>query len=327
MFSRKTLAGLVLALGMGLSGASPLRATPADDFVLDMTADYAVIASTVNSPFAKSLGFFSTLGWNTPPGVFDILLGPRIEVSVGLGADFISVPGLNSLSLLAASGKDNLNLPSVVPIPFPAGTARIGLMNGLDLGFRLTYLPQINLPDFGFAANYTGWGLDLRYKILDGIQWPTVSVDVSWDNMTGNVVFTTKVSQSGSYVDTHDSTTYYVSLAITSTYALNWDVKSLGAKIVVGKDLGMVFPYAGVGFQRNMGTVSSTMSSAGTVDTTSPTVSSSPANFSVVTSSIPTIFEPKFVVGFNMGEGFKWSVVGESNGIDIAGSTSFSLQF
>jgi len=250
-----------------------------------------------------------------------------VEVGVGLGADFIAVPGLNNLSLLAASGKDNLNIPSVVPIPFPVGTARVGLMNGLDLGLRLSILPQINLPDFGFAANYTGWGLDLRYKILDGLQLPTVTVDVSWDRMNGNMAFTTKVSQSGSYPDTHDSTTYNANLSSTSVYSLNWDVRSLGAKIMVGKNLGMIFPYVGVGFQRNSGSVSSSMSSAGTVDVTGGSSSSAAANFTVATSAVPTVFEPKFVAGFDLGEGFKWSVVGESNGADIAGSTSFGVQF
>lgn len=326
MFSRKTLLRLILVFGAAVLGVSPIMATPADDFVTDMTADYVNIANTVNSPFAKSLGFFSALGWNTAPGVFDFLLGPRVEVGVGVGADFISIPGLNNLTSLAATAKDNLSIPALLPVPFPVGTARVGLLNGLDLGFRLTYLPQINLPDFGFAANYTGWGLDLRYKILDGIQLPTLTVDVSWDTMNGNVAFTTKVNQSGSYVDTHDSTSYSANLTSTSTYALNWDVRSFGAKMVVGKNLGMIFPYAGVGFQRNSGTVSSTMSSSGTIDINSGSFSR-PADFSVVSAAVPTVFEPKFVAGFDMGEGFKWSVMGESNGTDIAGSTSFGVQF
>ena len=328
MFSRKNLLSLVLVLSTGFFGV-PQRtaATPADDFVTDMTTDYGNIANTVNGPFSKSLGFFSTLGWNSPPGVFDLLLGPRVEVGVGAGADFISIPGLNNLTSLAASAKDNLSLPSQVPIPFPVGTLRVGLFNGLDIGFRLSYLPQINLPDFGFAANYTGWGLDLRYKILDGIQLPTLTVDASWDTMTGNVAFTTKVNQSGSYPDTHDSTVYNADLTTTSTYALNWDVRSFGAKMTIGKDLGMIFPFAGVGFQRNSGTVSSTMTSVGTVNITSPSSSTSAANFSVLSAAAPTVLEPKFVVGFNLGEGFKWSVIGESNGTDIAGSTSFGVQF
>jgi hypothetical protein len=48
---------------------------------------------------------------------------------------------------------------------------------------------------------------------------------------------------------------------------------------------------------------------------------------SVVRSSAPIVFEPKFVGGIEFGTGFVWGLLGESNGIDIAGSTNFRLRF
>jgi hypothetical protein len=238
-------------------------ATPADDFVTDMKSDYHLIADTVNAPFAKSLGFFSTLGWSTPPGVFDFMAGPHIEVGLGAGADLINLPSLDKLTTLASAANQNIDLPGFVPVPFPVGTARVGLMNGLDLGLKVLYLPDISLA--GFAANYTGWGLDLRYKILDGsAALPTVTAGISWDNMDGNISIITGINQTGSYVDSHNSTTYNdLSLSSTSTYALAWNVKSFGAHVDVGKDLGILYPFVSVGFQRNSGSVSSTLSSSG----------------------------------------------------------------
>ncbi|HTC19254.1 MAG TPA: hypothetical protein VK859_00295, partial [bacterium] len=103
----------------------------------------------------------------------------------------------------------------------------------------------------------------------------------------------------------------------------NWDTKSFGAQLQVGKDLGIVFPFAAVGFQRNSGSISSVMDGNGTVTVTTPT----PVNLNVTSSAPPVYFEPKFVLGLDFGVGLHWAIVGESNGTDIAGSTSFRLQF
>jgi hypothetical protein len=44
-------------------------------------------------------------------------------------------------------------------------------------------------------------------------------------------------------------------------------------------------------------------------------------------TSSPVLFEPKFVLGLDVGEGFKWGLLFESNGVDIAGGTSFKGRF
>src|SRR5260221_8211311 len=132
---------LILAGWMGSLSFSSAQ-TPNQDFINQMNGDYLTISDYINGQFAKSMGFFSTLGWNTPPGVYDLLAGPRVEVGVGAGADIVALSNLNNLSLQALLVSANVSIPAVVPIPFPFATARVGLLNGLDVGFKLSYLPM-----------------------------------------------------------------------------------------------------------------------------------------------------------------------------------------
>lgn len=259
-----------LTIGIfGMMGWSPAIAVPPanpnQDFINTATADYQTINDYVNSTFAKSMGFFTTLGWNTPASVFDLLSGPRVEIGIGVGADLINVPNLNSLTLQAINLGSNISIPSVIPAPFPVITGKVGLMNGLDFGVKFNYLPLVSIPDAGFAAKFYGWGLNLRYKILDGVYVPTVTIGVSWDQMKGSFSLATAINQTSTY---NDGGTQYPNTTFTgnNNYLLNWDTKSFGAQIQVGKDLGMLYPFAAVGFQRNSGDITSTMVGVGNVN-------------------------------------------------------------
>jgi hypothetical protein len=59
-----------------------------------------------------------------------------------------------------------------------------------------------------------------------------------------------------------------------------------------------------------------------TVNGTSTTV---PLNFS--SSQPPVVIEPKYVLGIDIGTGMHWTLVGESNGSDIAASMGLRVQF
>jgi hypothetical protein len=226
--------------------------------------------------------------------------------------------GLGSLNLQALQGSANLSLPAVLPAPFPEATLRVGLANGLDIGFKLLYLPEISLSTVGFSGNYVGEGVDFRYRILDGAQLPTLTVGVSWDEMQGSLGLDTGVNQSTTYE------TFPAQVSGNTHYALNWDVHSFGAKLLFGKDLMVIYPFVGVGFQRNSGSVVSHIT--GQLITT---VNGEPGgvNPNVVSNGTPVIFEPKYLAGLDFGEGFHWSLVGESNGSDLAVSTSLRAQF
>ena len=320
---------MVLAFILTLLGMGQAMASPEGDFQNDAQADYRTIVNYVDAQFAKSMGFITTLGWNTPPGVFDIVSGPRVEVGVGGGVDLMGLPNLNNLSLGAVNLGSNFNIPAVVPFPLPDITGRVGLANGLDLGLKFLYLPQISLSDLGFNANFFGWGLDLRYKILDGVYLPTVTVGVSLDSMQGSFNISTAINQTSSYYDPNTTLTYNnINFTGTNDYTLNWNTRSFGAQVQFGKDLNVIYPFAAIGFQRNSGTITSTMTGKGNI-TIPPPGSNTPTavNVTATTTEAPVYFEPKFVVGLDFGAGLHWAVVGESNGTDIAGTTSFRVQF
>jgi hypothetical protein len=324
MIQSPILKRTLFILGLTLLGGGSAQAQVYyTDFASQAQTDYQTMSSYVNTQFAKSLGFITTLGWNTPPQVFDLLSGPRVEVGFGAGADLMGLPNLNNLSLGAINLGSNFNLPSFVPFPFPVITGRIGLVSGLDLGLKLLYLPLIDVSGLGFAANYYGWGLDLRYKIMDGATLPTVTVGVSYDTMKGSFTLGTGINQISQYND--GGTSYPVTMTGNNNYTLAWETKSFGAQIQVGKELGPLFPFAAVGFQRNSGDISSTMAGSGTLSMNGQPSQS--INLLAVSNSPPVYFEPKYVLGFDLGAGVRWGVVAESNGTDIAGSTSFRVQF
>jgi len=62
--------------------------TGTDHFEAQAAADFQEIAGFMNGPFINSLGFFTGLGWNGTPGVFDLTGGPHFEL--GLGVERIS---------------------------------------------------------------------------------------------------------------------------------------------------------------------------------------------------------------------------------------------
>src|SRR5665213_1316158 len=333
---RKTLLAVLLTLACGIYGNAQAQVNN-DIFGLEAQAnsDFLSIAKFVNGPFVNSLGFFTSLGWDNTPGVYDLMSipGPHFGLSVGAGADFIPLPNLNNLTgLNVVSASSNFSLPSGVPLPFPVATLRMGLFPGMDAGFRYTTIPSVSVG--GVGGTFTGWGLDLRYKLFDGGELPTVTLVTSFDSMTGNVSISTgNISQTGiTYTASgpgQSGTTYTnASLSGSSTYNLNWNTQSVGAMVMIGKSTVILYPFAGVGFQRNSGTITSSLTGSYTANLND---GSTPQTFnpSGVSAGAPVVLEPKFEAGLNFGAGLgiNWMVMAESNGTDLAASTSFLLGF
>jgi len=317
---------LLVVFFFGLqNNARAQQATAA--FITSATGDLQTLTNFLNGPFSQSMGFFTGLGWNTNPTVYDLGLGlgPHFSIGIAAGADFIALPNLNNVNLTYLNAANNLNLPSGVPLPYPVVTARIGLFNGFDAGFRYTYLPPINAG--GFGGNFNGWGIDLRYKVFEGMTVPTVTLSTSFDTMTGNFnVNTSNIDQQVTY--TYNGTTYNGAVTGATNYTLNWVTRSVGAKITVGKSLGVFYPYAAVGFQRNSGTVTSTITPDMMVNLGNGEPST-PFTTVVSTSGAPVVLEPKYVLGLDLGggPGLQIAAVGESNGTDVAGTLTLAAGF
>ncbi len=321
MIHKKSL--LILGLSACLLAGSPHRAAAQlADFQNQILADYQTITNFVNGQMSKSICFFSTLGWQNAPTVFDFLGNPRVQAGFGMGVDAINISNINNLQLKALVGSSNVNMPSVLPAPFPMVTLRTAIIPGLDVGAKLLHMPPINVPSMGFSGQYTGWGLDMRYRFLDRFPLPVIAVGASWDTLYGSTTIATSVLQSSVYYDPGANN---ASITGNTNYDFDWNVKSFGARLMVGENCGEFFPYVSVGFQRNSGWIRSSV--IGHVTATVNSTTGSPISLDIQNAGQPVVLEPKFVLGFMIGDGFSWNVVGESNGSDIAGSTGFGIQF
>jgi hypothetical protein len=338
MFNRKSLC---LAFFLTLAVLPQISwGTPADDFAAAAAQDFEQVSSFINGQFAPNLGFFSTLGWNTPPTVFNwtSILGPHIEIGAGVGIDLFKISNQTlTLSVLDQTSETNpgqqINdtLKSIglsgLPVPYPFATARVGLFGGLDIGFRYTEIPQVavNSSSFNVSARYTGYGFDLRYKLLEGHQLPNVTMGVHWNTFNGNIGFTGSADQSNtSYPD--GGVTYTANVTGSATYNESWSVNDFGPELSVGYNLlGFIYPYAGIGFERYSGNVTATLSGSATVDITAPSSSSAVIPLNFKDGLLPTTFEAHYLAGVNIFS--VWSVVGEANGPSLSLNTSFNATF
>jgi hypothetical protein len=318
------LLGGFLSLTVSLSRA----ATPNQNFDAQANADSQLITRNLNRTFAGNSGFFTSLGWNSPSSGFELLLGPRMELGIDLGADFVSFPSFASLPLGALRSTSIVTMPSNLPAPYTALTGRVVLFHNFDAGVRMTYLPVVNFADTGITTNFIGLGFEARYKILEGVGFPDISLGLSWDTQAGNFSKTSGVNQASTYTDPTSGLVYDVSVVGNSLYSMKWDVRSLGVKMVLGKDLGAAYPFIAVGFQTNTGTVSSNLSGPVTATLSGPPGGgTSTPDITSSSSTIPVDTEPKFAIGIDTGRGFHWTLVGESNGTDVAVDMSFRAQF
>jgi hypothetical protein len=181
------------------------------------------------------------------------------------------------------------------------------------------------------AGNFTGWGVDLRYKLFEGATLPTVTLSTSYNSMSGSFsINTANFNETGiTYVDPDGDTYNNASLTGTSNYTLNWNTQTVAAKVTVGKSLGILYPFAGIGLQRNSGTITSTFGGSFTANLNGGAETPTQFNSNQVSAGSPVVLEPTYALGlkFGAGLGFEWLFLGESNGTDIAGTTSLGLQF
>jgi hypothetical protein len=295
----------------------PVHAAVTDDFLNGVTGDYDAISSKLNSELGRVFGFYSTLGWNDGPSGLDLISGPHVEFGADLGLDFVKIDS-KSIPLSVLSPGSNVDIPSSIPFPYPVWHARVGVFKGFDIGMRATGYPRIHKDQIS-TANH-GFGFALRYEALHGMTLPDVSVQVTWDRMKGDASFATDIDQQTTYTD--GGTPYNATLTGQTLYQEIWDVRSFGLKVMVGKTVGIFHPYGAVGLQRYAGQVQSRlgMDLTGTIEGFAPqSLSASP----LVRSANPPITQPKFMVGFELGTGFYWSNLFETNGRDYAFSTGF----
>jgi hypothetical protein len=342
MLERKSLYLWVFLVLAGVAPQISWAQTPsqqaANDFAAQAAQDFQNVSAFINGQFAPNLGFLSTLGWNTPPTVFnwDSVTGPHIAIGVGVGADFFKISNTPLvLSVLNTGSETNpgqqLNqslqgagLPGL-PVPYPFANIRVGLIEGLDIGFRYTEIPSVavNSSSYNIATHYTGYGFDLRYKLLQGHNLPNLTMGVHWNTLNGDVSLAASANQTGDYPD--GGVTYTANVNGNAVYDESWSVNDFGPELSLGYNvLGILYPYAGIGFERYSGNVTATLKGSATV-TVSPGGGQSNIPLNYINAQEPTTFEPHYLVGVSLLS--FWNFVGEANGPSESLNTSFQLAF
>jgi len=325
---------LLAFLSLGALTSAPVAVAAVDinsvnaEYVADVESDYHTVSTFVNGQMARSFGFYSSLGWQVNPTVLDVIKGPRVGVGIGAGVDLLKVSDVNSLQLQVLESGGNIEIPKVLPLPFPVWHVKGGLLKGVDFGIRGGSIPRLKINEGRINFANKSLGMELRCRAIAGKTLPTVTVSATWDRMEGDIYVANDVSQRAEYWDDGTLTWYTGTIEGQTVYHTDWNVRSFGMKVVVGKGFGMAYPFAGVGFQRNAGTVRSSLS-VRVHESLTDGVTTAEQDMALEYASglRPKVVEPKILLGIDLGSVFYWNFLGETNAKDYAVSTGFRIQF
>lgn len=140
--------------------------------------------------FARSLPMNSMIGLNWSDAYIGQLL-PIPSFGVGITSGFTTIPAsvftdlTSDLGITVGGGIGDL--PSVgIPLPGYAFDARVGGIGiPFDVGLKFGTIGSLELGDV--EAEYTNFGIDFRYAVLDGGVLPKVSVGLGYNRLSGRV--------------------------------------------------------------------------------------------------------------------------------------------
>ena len=206
--------------------------------------------SGFSDEFAKSLPINSTIGLNWSDAYVGQLLPiPSFGVGVTTGITTIPVSTFDDLiDDLDLNVSDGIgDLPALgVPLPGYAFDARVGgLILPFDVGLKFGTIGSLELGDF--EAEYTNFGVDVRYAILDGGILPKVSVGVGYNYLSGRIATplglgTTTLAS----VEDGNNNTYDLELS-DPQLDFDWTANVFDVKAQVSKSFLIVEPHFGIG--------------------------------------------------------------------------------
>ena len=196
-----------------------------------------------SSNIAQSLPFNSTLGLNWSNAYIGKLfpsIPPHFGAGLSLGFTTFDSGVINSMAALF-----NESLPwdmDKLILPVYTAEARIGgLFLPFDVGFKVGYLPEIDL--FGLDVNYLLVGADVRYAVMEGnIILPQISVGVGLNYLEGGI----GVRGSNFTVDFDEGGGGSLTIA-NPRIGLEWSTYTLDLRAQISKSFIIITPYAGIG--------------------------------------------------------------------------------
>jgi hypothetical protein len=183
----KRFVPLLIAVLMVVSVSGAFAQTTDDIASLDT---FKSAFTNFSDEFARSLPMNSMIGLNWSDAYIGQLL-PIPSFGVGITSGFTTIPAsvftdlTSDLGITVGGGIGDL--PSVgIPLPGYALDARLGgLVIPFDVGLKFGTIGSLELGDV--EAEYTNFGIDFRYAVLDGGILPKVSVGLGYNRLSGRV--------------------------------------------------------------------------------------------------------------------------------------------
>ena len=313
-----TLCAAALPLSTGWSANPP----PADvsAVLAQYQADSALLSGWQTEQLKNAIPFNATAG-NVVPKQLS-LLGFDIGVEGVVSGTKVDQDGLHHLGTSIVD-TTKIDVPNRLPVPSILVHAKIGLPLGLDGGIRFGGIPSTTR-DNGTThseVKNTIFGLDLRKKIIEeGIGLPGLTVGANFTRANGSSDVTDPLTADGTTVV--NGTTYNTQLNATGHNHSDWDVKSYGLQAILNKQILFFNPYIGASVNRNAGSITSSIGTAGSLTLSDNSGNSSTQDLGNIVgtgSDHPNKWDVRALVGFEfsilpfMKLGFQGEFSGDKN--------------
>jgi len=251
----KYLSVVLASLGLGLLLAAPARAQSTEDELRQMLGN-DLTALGVNLPvwMAQHLpAVMAPVGIGAGSGIDDDSGGFKIGILTRLGL-FNNLDDIgHGLELFDLEPM----LPSLMPWPQLGVVFGIGLGDGLELGFDVQFIPDmdiaaegVNLKAFLFSGAAT-----FRWRInkADGAL-PAFIIGVGGSYYTGS--FEVGAGFEEAYTETVDGRSVTGRVRIDTAPGVNWNLFQVSPELRIAWDIGNVFrPFIGIGLGLTFGEV------------------------------------------------------------------------
>jgi hypothetical protein len=326
---------LVVLCGMSLLAPEVHAVTPPPALVTQLTNEVAhdslLLSGWMVDQLKYAVPFNSTSG-NVVPSQLKIF-GIEAGVEGVVSSTKIDNNALHNLptSLVDTHSIDTF---SRFPMPMILAHAKLGLPFGFDGGVRVGGIPKQNINhgnNKGSIKNKV-FGIDIRKKIIDeGVTRPFgLTLGLSFTHADGSFDMSAPFNSiqtplQGGYTGT-------LSNGIVTNHS-DWKTNSVGAQVLLDKQILFITPYIGVSSTHNSGTLNNAISSAG--DAVVSDSLGNPVGTQAVTavgaSSVkPNKWDNRALVGveFSFLPFLKMGIGGEYAGSkNIAGSVGLRFQF
>ncbi len=199
--------------------------------------------------FARSLPMNANIGLNWSDAYIGQLF-PIPSFGVGVTTGVTTIPSsvfddlADDLGITVSGGIDDL--PSIgVPLPGYSFEARVGgIVFPFDVGFKFGTIGAIDLGDV--EAEYTNFGIDVRYAVLDGGILPKVSVGVGYSYLAGRVA--TPLGAGTTTIEgVSDGTDTYNLQLSDPELEFDWTSNVFDFTVQASKSFLVVEPHIGIG--------------------------------------------------------------------------------